>query len=189
MLGLRQKCFSLHLITSRSGKLSQSHSAPQGLGSASQEGGQEGGLGQQHWLKQRISLSKLLLGFCPRSAPFVGSQMGTQPLQSCSPWDQAFAVGYNRVDYDRLRFKHCFHFPNFYKASLLSLPAGLSKKHYSALLREKKIYPFFKTKNIFRIALIARVNIDEVSCNYRAWFLSTSHCRFNQRQPKFFIES
>lgn len=65
----------------------------------------------------------------------------------------------------------------------------LSKKHYSALLRNKKKNTFLKTKNIFRIALIARINIDEVSCNYRVWFLFMSHCRFNQRQDKFFIES
>lgn len=82
LLGLRQKCFSLDLITSPSRNLSQSHRAPQGSGSASCQGGQRGGLGQQHWLKRRISLSKSLLGFCPQSAPFVGFQIGTQPCRA-----------------------------------------------------------------------------------------------------------
>lgn len=46
----------------------------------------------------------------------------------------------------------------------------LFKKHYSALLRGKK--PFVKTKIIFRISLIDRINTDETSCSCRVWFLS-----------------
>lgn len=73
-----------------------------GLGLSIPTGRPRGWPGTIHWLKRRISLSKSLLGFCPRCAPFVGSQVGTQRLQSYSLRDQAFAVGYGRVDYNSL---------------------------------------------------------------------------------------
>lgn len=74
LMGLRQKCFYLHLITSPSGNLLPRGSTLQGFGSASHQGGQKCGLGHWHWLK--------LFGSCPQSASFVGPQAGTQPLQS-----------------------------------------------------------------------------------------------------------